>query len=152
MDKKKMICFDLDGTLVNLYGVPDWLPKLRAEDPSPYEDAEPLVDMNKLSEILRLLQQAGFEIAVITWLSKNSSEDYKAAVREAKRAWLQKYGFVYDHFHGVQYGATKADSVREKASAAILIDDNDKVRKGWHLGPAIDPNETDVIEWLKNLL
>lgn len=152
MDKKKLICFDLDGTLANLYGVPDWLPKLRAEDPSPYEDAKPLVDMTKLSEVLQLLQQAGFEIAVITWLSKNSSEDYKAAVREAKRAWLQKYGFVYDHFHGVQYGATKADSVREKASAAILIDDDAKVRKGWHLGPAIDPNEVDVIEWLENLL
>ena len=29
----KELCFDLDGTLVDLYGVPNWLEKIRAYDP-----------------------------------------------------------------------------------------------------------------------
>ena len=35
-DKMKMICFDMDGTIADLYAVPNWLDKLRAEDASPY--------------------------------------------------------------------------------------------------------------------
>lgn len=148
----KMICFDMDGTIANLYNVKDWLPKLRAEDASPYMDAEPIFDMNALNEVCELLRQAGWEINIITWLSMNSSEEYKDAVREAKRAWLEKWGFIYDHFHGVQYGATKADSVRDRADYAILIDDNEKVRNGWHMGMTIDPTAENLIEVLKKIL
>lgn len=150
---KKMICFDMDGTIADLYNVPNWLPKLRAEDASPYEDASPIYDMDKLNEICAMLQQAGYEIRVITWLSMNSSEEYKDAVRTAKRNWLDKWGFIYDHFHGVQYGATKADSVRNYVeSDAILIDDSAKVRNGWHLGQTIDPTDGNLFENLLGLL
>ena len=114
MEIRKSINWDMDGTIANLYSVPDWLKKLRSEDPSPYLDADPMCDMKKLAEVLNLLKSAGWEINIITWLSMNSSEEYKDAVREAKLAWLNKWGFVYDHFHGVQYGATKADSVRKR--------------------------------------
>lgn len=148
----KMICWDMDGTMADLYGVKEWLPKLRAEDASPYEDAPPMWDMEMLNFVCNLLRQAGWEINIITWLSKNSSEEYKDAVRAAKKAWLDKWGFVYDHFHGVQYGATKADSVRDRAEYAILIDDNEKVREGWHLGATINPTNTNVIEELLRLL
>ena len=34
----KMICFDMDGTIADLYAVPGWLEKLRAEDATPYRD------------------------------------------------------------------------------------------------------------------
>lgn len=148
----KMICFDMDGTLGATYSVDNWLSKLRAEDPSPYEDAAPMWDMELLNYVCELLRAAGWEINIITWLSKNSSEEYKDAVREAKRAWLEKWGFIYDHFHGVQYGTTKADSVRDRAKNAILIDDNEKVRAGWHLGETIDPTQANVIEELLRLL
>jgi hypothetical protein len=73
-------------------------------------------------------------------------------VRKAKKAWLKKWGFVYDHFHGVQYGATKADSVRNVADYAILVDDNEKVRNGWHLGETIDPTNGNLLEALMSLL
>lgn len=148
----KSINFDLDGSICALYSVPNWLEKLRAEDPSPYLDAEPMWNMEKLAEILHLLKTAGWEINIITWLSMNSSEEYKDAVRAAKLAWLDKWGFVYDHFHGVQYGATKADSVRKRTDYGILIDDNEKVRKGWSLGATIDPTKIDIIKALTSLL
>lgn len=148
----RSINFDMDNTISALYDVEGWLEKLRAEDPSPYLEAEPMYDMEKLNEVLEKLREAGWEINVITWLSKNSSEEYKDAVREAKKAWLEKWGFVYDHFHGVQYGATKADSVRERTDYGILIDDNAKVRDGWHLGETIDPTTTNIIVALAALL
>lgn len=151
-EMRKMICWDMDGTLSATYSVDNWLSKLRAEDPSPYLDAAPMWDMELLNHVCQLLRAAGWEINIITWLSMNSSEEYKDAVREAKRAWLEKWGFVYDHFHGVQYGATKANSVRDRAKNAILIDDNEKVRAGWHLGETIDPTAVNIIEKLFELL
>jgi hypothetical protein len=35
---------------------------------------------------------------------------------------------------------------------AILIDDNGKVRKGWHLGETVDPTEIDILDYLEALL
>lgn len=148
----KSINWDMDGTIANLYSVPDWLPKLRSEDASPYLDAEPMWDMEKLAEVLLKLKAEGWEINIITWLSMNSTECYKDKVRAAKKAWLQKYRFVYDHFYGVQYGATKANSVRKHTDYGILIDDNEKVRNGWSLGATIDPTQVDIIEALTSLL
>lgn len=150
-----MICFDMDGTIADLYRVEDWLSRIRAEDATPYEDAPPMWDMDRLGKICSLLRQAGWEIRIITWLAKHSSREYKDAVRMAKRAWLDKWGFAVDHFHGVQYGATKADSVRKAlgdTGVAILIDDSPSVREGWHLGPAIDPTAGDLLETLLQLL
>ena len=146
------ICFDMDGTIADLYAVENWLPKLRAEDASPYLDAQPMWDMEILADILRQLQKQGVTITVITWLAKDSTAEYKKAVREAKLAWLKKYDFPFDHFHGVQYGATKADSVRRYTDNAWLIDDNAKVRQGWHLGEAIDPTACDIIKLFESLI
>lgn len=148
----KMICFDMDGTIVNLYSVPNWLKKLRAEDPSPYHDAEPMWDMKELRKVLLLLIEKGWEIRVISWLSKNSSEEYKQLVRQTKKEWLWYYNFPFTKCHLVAYGTTKADCVRRWASPAILIDDNEKVRSGWHLGDTIDPTKVDLIEELYKLL
>lgn len=148
----KMICFDMDGTIADLYAVDNWLAKLRAEDASPYRNARPMWNMRELNKVLMLLEKEGWEIRVISWLSKDSTEEYKKAVREAKESWLRKYDFPAQKCHFVRYGATKADSVRKCANYAILIDDNEKVRKGWSLGDTIDPTAVNIIEILSGLL
>ena len=151
----KMICFDMDGTIADLYAVPGWLEMLRAYDPTPYAVAEPMWEMVELAELLTQCQSYGIEIRIITWLSKESTAEYDKAVREAKREWLEAQGFPFDHFHGVQYGATKADSIRRylaEDETAILFDDNAKVRQGWHMGEAIDPIECDILEVLRGLV
>lgn len=151
----KMICFDMDGTIAQLYAVPNWLARLNAQDPTPYLEAEAMWNMAQLAKILSALQNLGVEIRIITWLSKESTEEYKNAVREAKKEWLENYDFPYDHFHGIQYGATKADSIRKALApneTAWLIDDNAKVRKGWHMGETIDPTNVDLLELLSSLL
>ena len=155
MTKVRMIVWDMDGTMADLYGVDGWLEMLRNENPLPYEIAKPLWDMERLANIIRGLQAIGVEQRIVTWLSMDSSEEYKREVRTAKREWLEHFDFPFDHFHGVQYGATKADSVRKFLAddeEAILIDDSARVRKGWHLGETVDPTEINVIDFLETLL
>lgn len=155
MTKVRMIVWDMDGTIADLYGVDGWLEMLRAENPLPYEMAEPMWDMERLADIIRGLQAFGIEQRIVSWLSMGSSEQYKTEVRRTKREWLDEFDFPYDHFHGVQYGATKADSVRKylaEDETAILIDDSFKVREGWHLGETVDPTEVDIIDFLGTLL
>ena len=53
------IYFDMDGTIANLYGVDNWLPKLRAESTSPYSEAMPLVDTYEMEHLLKELQHIG---------------------------------------------------------------------------------------------
>ena len=151
----KMVCFDMDGTIADLYGVENWLPMLRAYDPTPYAVAEPMWNMAEMADLLHQIQEIGIEVRIITWLSKDSNPEYDRAVRDAKREWLTAQGFPFDHFHGVQYGATKADSIRRylaENETAILFDDNAKVRQGWHMGEAIDPIECDILEVLRGLV
>ena len=151
----KMVCFDMDGTIADLYGVEGWLPALENGIVFPYEIAQPMWDMAMLAEVLNELRARAVEIRIISWLSKNSTEEYKDEVRKAKKEWLDEVGFPYDRLHFIQYGATKADSVRKylaENETAMLIDDSKAVRKGWHLGETIDPTECDLIEVLKNLL
>lgn len=151
----KMICFDMDGTIADLYGVEGWLPALENGIVFPYEIAKPMWDMIRLAEVLNELRKREIEIRIISWLAKNSTETYKGEVRQAKIEWLDRVGFPYDKAHFIQYGATKADSVRRYLAddeCAILVDDNRKVCNGWHLGETINPTECDLIEALRSLL
>lgn len=151
--KKGMICFDMDGTIADLYGVKNWLESLRAENPTPYIIAKPLWDMNALRNVLNKLIAQGWKVRVISWLAKDASKEYNEAVRAAKIWWLKHYNFPYNKVHLIAYGTTKADTVRRVAEkgSAILIDDNEKVRKGWHLGETIDPQTEDLIQKLNEL-
>lgn len=149
-----MICFDMDGTIADLYAVEGWLDMLRAYDPTPYAVAEPMWDMASLADVLNILRDCGVEIHIITWLSKDTTAEYDKAVRTAKREWLDRYDFPYDYFHGVKYGSIKADSIRRtlgKDETAWLFDDNAKVRSGWHMGQAIDPTTCDILNLLREL-
>lgn len=147
----KILVFDMDGTIANLYGVDNWLESLRNNDPSPYYNAEPLYDMETLTGILMALQSFGWKIVITTWLAKGANETYNALVREAKLAWLKKYDFPYDEIHMVKYGTTKANCTRKQGGFQILIDDNENVRRGWTLGATIDAKK-NIIDALLTLL
>lgn len=150
-----MICFDMDGTIANLYGVNGWLEMIENENPKPYEIAEPMWDMVELATTLKMLQVKGYEIRVITWLAKDSTEEYKTLTRQAKLEWLENQGFPFNKFHGIAYGTTKANAIRkylELGEQAILIDDNAKIRQGWNVGETVDPTTENIIDILKALL
>lgn len=142
------IFFDMDGTIVDLYGVPDWLSKLRNNDASPYEEAMPLLRLNNAARLLNALQKNGVRIGVVTWLSKNSNPAYDKAVRRAKRRWLARHlGSVdWDEIHMVKYGTPKTKF--RKAANDILFDDAEEIRKKWG-NQAYAPEE--ILSVLRNL-
>ena len=147
----KALVFDMDGTLANFYGVDGWLDDLQNEKTRPYEVAQPLYDMDTLCAVLGLLRCCGWSIVITSWLAKNASKDYDNKVRQAKKEWLAKYHFPYDEIHLVKYGTTKADCTRKKFDYQILVDDNESVRNGWHLGDTINANN-NILEKLVDLL
>ena len=147
----KTLVFDMDGTIADFYGVDGWLEDLQNENTRPYDIAKPLYNMEVLNAILDLLRAQGWTIAITTWLAKGSTKAFDDMVRTSKIAWLQKYNFSYDEIHLVRYGTTKANCTRKNGGVQILIDDNEKIRKGWHLGSTIDANK-NIIDELINLL
>lgn len=151
----KMVCFDMDGTIADLYKVKGWLKALREFNPLPYRVAEPMWDMDELALLLMEFQKMGVQVNIITWLSKESTPTYDRQVRNAKIDWLRHYDFPFDHFYGVDYGVRKSDVIRQwlgENETAILIDDNAEVRKDWDVGETIDPTTCNIVEVLKNLL
>ena len=141
----KAIWFDMDGTIADLYGVDEWLPKLRAYDPTPYAMAKPLVRMASLARVLNRLQKQGYQIGIVSWLSKTSTAEYDEAVAMAKREWLKKHlaSVKFDHIDIIAHGTPK-----QAGRSGILFDDEAKNRTEWN-GEAYD--EKNIIEILKAL-
>ena len=152
MDNRTIV-FDMDGTIADFYGVKGWLDYLKAEDTTPYEVAKPLYDMVALANLLMTLKADGWKVVVTTWLAKGGTKEYNDRTRKAKLEWLAKYNFPYDEIHLVKYGTTKANCTRKYGGYQVLVDDNEKVRKGWNLGATINANYNNVkeIEKLVNI-
>ena len=152
MDNRTIV-FDMDGTIADFYGVKGWLDYLKAEDTTPYEIAKPLYDMVALANLLMTLKADGWKVVVTTWLAKGGTKEYNDRTRKAKLEWLEKYNFPYDEIHLVKYGTTKANCTRKIGGFQVLVDDNEKVRKGWNLGATINANYNIVkeIEKLVNI-
>ena len=136
--KSNWIYFDLDGTIVDLYGVENWLPMLIDSNPAPYKLAAPLVNMNKLARTLNKLQRAGYKLGIISWLSKSSTPEYDEAVTAAKLWWLRKHlnSVKWDAVNIVAYGRNKWEICGE----GILFDDEKPNRDNWG-GEAFHPDE-----------
>ncbi len=148
---RKMLVFDMDGTIADLYGVEGWLTDIEAENTRPYEIADPMYDMTELAKVLHMLKAQGWKIAVTTWLAMNGNKEYNKRTAKAKKEWLARYNFPYDEIHCVKYGTTKAKCTRNKADFQILIDDNKKVRDGWTLGTTVNA-QFDIMNFLKALV
>lgn len=147
----RTIYFDMDGTLADLYGVDNWLNKLRAEDTTPYTDAKPLLPLNQLARLLNSLQRKGFRIGVITWLAKNSSYKYEKNTATAKLEWLRKHlkSVQWDEIHFQSYGTPKENYLYNKSD--ILFDDNDDIRQAWEKKNGTAYKENEIIHILKDL-
>ena len=143
--------FDMDGTIANLYNVEGWENKLRAEDPSPYADASPLVDMVRLAAIIAKLRSAGVTVGVISWGAMDGTAEYTRKVKRVKREWCKYWGLAFDEFHVVKYGTPKHWVAKCKHS--VLVDDNSEVRQTWTLGATVDASDSSrMMEQLENIL
>ena len=128
---KVTINFDMDGTIADLYGVENWLAYLEAEDVTPYAVAEPLLRLSALARKLNNLQKQGYELAIISWLSKTGSAEYNEAVTEAKLKWLAQHlpSVRWDYINIVPYGTPKQMFCENPLD--ILFDDEERNRNNW---------------------
>lgn len=139
------IWFDMDGTIANLYAVEGWLPMLQAYDPTPYAKAKPMVNMSALARLLHKAQRRGYEVGIISWLSKSATAEYDMAVTAVKVEWLRKHlpSVVWDEVKIVAYGTPK-----HELCSGILFDDEEHNRTAWGEG-AYEPSE--ILNILRNL-
>lgn len=137
------VWLDCDGTWIDLYGVPNWLTKLKNNDPSPYAEAKPLVNLAVLARTIHNLQNNGIKVGIISWLSKDSTPEYDEKVRITKLNYFKKHlpSVKFDKINIVPYGTPKST-----CGFGILFDDEEKNRNDWN-GIAYD--EKDLI---KNLI
>lgn len=145
---QKMVWFDMDGTIADLYGVENWLTLLQAEDTTPYVEAGTLVNMSQLAKLLHKLQKNGYLIGILSWTSKHGSEDYNKRVTQAKQRWLKRHlpSVLWDNIKIVDYGIPKQNFCMDNND--ILFDDEAHNRNNW-TGVAYDVKE--IITVLKAL-
>ena len=145
----KAIYFDMDGTIADLYGVDNWLENLITEQTKPYRMAKSLVDMRKLGSLLNHLQNIGYHIGIVSWLSKSGTEQYNNRVTKAKLAWLEKHisSVHWNEIAIVEYGFTKSKAV--KYPQGILFDDEINNRIEWD---GIAFNVGNIIGILESLM
>lgn len=146
---KKMVWFDMDGTIANLYAVDGWLEMLRAFDATPYAEAEVMLNMSLLARYLNKLRKLGYGVGIISWLSKCPTPEYDELVTTAKLNWLAQHlaSVEFDEIHIVSYGTPKQDFM--ETDDDILFDDEAPNRDNWD-GEAYEPSE--IFEILKELL
>lgn len=145
---ERTIWFDMDGTFVDLYGVNDWLKQILAENPAPYKNALPLINMRVFARLIHSVQKKGYKVGIVSWGSKVYSKHYHSAITKAKKEWLKKHlpSITFDAVYVLPYGYEK-HSIRTNRND-ILIDDECGNREAW--GVNAYP-ETDIFQVLKSL-
>lgn len=141
----KEINFDMDGTLANFYGVDGWLDDLINSNARPYAIAEPLFNFSALARQIHRLQKLGYQVNIISWLSKGGTDYFNEEVTAVKKAWLAKHlpSVVFDNITIVKYGTPKST-----CGNGILFDDEIGNRTEWN-GTAYDVE--NILEILRNL-
>lgn len=146
------IYLDMDGTVIDFYGVPNWLECLEAQDSTPYRIAKPLVNLSTLARYLNRLQARGYNIGIISWLSKSGTDKFNAEVAEVKREWLAKHlpSVEWDEIHIIPYGVPKSNCAT--CPNAILFDDEQRNLNEWTANTHNMAYNADLLmEILRNL-
>lgn len=146
------LCFDLDGTVADLYNVRGWLEALQTEDATPYYNAAERYDLDYLNDLLELYKACGGHIVVLTWLAKGKlSKGFKRASSAAKVLWLRENLPAIEDVRTLDYGTPKWRCVQDMKSA-ILFDDELPNRIQWqrHGGKAYTPSR--ILQTIERLL
>lgn len=145
MTTVKEINFDMDGTIADFYGVENWLEYLLNSDTTPYAIAKPLINFSVFARYIHKLQRNGYKVNIISWLSKNGTDEFNNAVTATKLEWLAKHlpSVTFDNITIVKYGTPKST-----CGNGILFDDEIGNRNEWK-GIAYDVE--NILEILKNL-
>ena len=131
----RTVYFDMDGTIADLYGVPNVFQRLDNNDATAYRDAAPIPEYVNM---MHQFKEMGYRIGIITAGSRfppNTPQEIKDKMNEETEAnkieWLRDKGLwgIIDTFQFVPYGTSKYEVAEDKTG--ILVDDEDKVLNQW---------------------
>ena len=151
MTHSPIFCFDMYGTIADFYGVENWLPMLRAFDPTPYKVAKPMMNFSALARQLNAAQRKGAKLVIISWCSKTSTPEFDMMVELAKREWLAEHlpSVEWDEINVVPYGTNKANVCGANCEDFFLFDDEERNRDEWEELDGLAFNPSDIPEILK---
>ena len=137
----KTVWFDMDGTLYDLYNVPNWLEELENENPNVFYDGNLMYNSYRIGQAIEALVAHGWDVGVVTWAPMGVDKDstFFAKVEQVKRFWLKRfYPELAHNFHCLPYGESKRNYVYENfcrtsliGGTQVLVDDNMMVRCDW---------------------
>lgn len=150
------IYFDLDGTVYNLYGIAEWEPKLRAENPNVFREGSFIGDYQDFMNICNKLLEKGVQFGVITWLPMQASPEYEVECELVKREWVQRYMPFVSEFTAQSYGVPKQNAIIKRAKTMYLLDDNTEICEMWQtekmrVAVNVNKGEKTTIEALKEI-
>ena len=155
MTTNPVFCFDMDGTIADLYGVENWLSMLRAHDATPYKIAKPMMNFSALARQLNAAQRKGAKLVIISWASKDPDPGFYDDVLAAKVEWLMEHlpSVHWNEVYVVPYGRNKAEQCGVEDMSFHLFDDEQQnchawqCAGGWAHGPQ---NITEILSDFNN--
>jgi hypothetical protein len=150
----KLIIFDMDGTIADLYNTDNWSERLDNGDATVYADAKPMVNMPEFHSLLNALRIAGYKVIILSWLSKNDNPDFHKRIITEKKNWIKKYNIPVDDIIITKYGVNKHDTIINKFSSTdiTIFDDDITVRASFSENNAVDPQKTNINQFLRVML
>lgn len=127
----KKIYFDLDGTLYDLYSIPNWLEKIESEQSGLFLEGETLFEPAPFYKLVSELFSIGYEFGVITWLPMGASPEYEEICRAEKLQWIHENLPFVSEINVISYGIPKQKAIQKRASKMYLIDDSKEVCEEW---------------------
>jgi FMN phosphatase YigB (HAD superfamily) len=145
---EKTIFFDMDGTLADFYGIDNWLEYLNNFDVTPYKQADTLFNMSAFARLLHKVQNMGYKIGIISWLSMTGTKEYNERVTQVKLDWLKLHlpSVEWDIIHITEYGVSKNSFMN--TTDDVLFDDNAEIRQEWGANAFDEKNILDILKSL----
>lgn len=138
---KKTIWFDMDGTLYDLYKIPEWLMLLENRRWEVFNlPGFERSHIYRIRAAIQALKKAGWTVGVITWAPIGVQWKTKDLedVSDVKYCWLEEnipeLADTDTPFACIPYGESKAQFLLDMESAFgvnYLVDDNKEVRRDW---------------------
>ena len=125
---KKIVYFDMDGTLADLYGVANVFKRLDTLDANVYSEAKPI---DTYINMLKEFHNMGYKVVILSCLGMISDKQFDRDTVRNKGLWLDKYvGREYiDERIYIPNTKHKEQYIRDYG---ILVDDDDRVLMNWN--------------------
>lgn len=128
--RNKVVYFDMDGTLVDLYGVTNVFKRLDDLDASVYSEAKPI---NKYIDMLKEFKSMGYKVIILSCLGMVSSKEFDKETIINKGKWLDTYvGKEYIDERIYIPNTKNKFKYTSMYGKGILVDDDVRVLNNWY--------------------